>query len=229
MPSAVASWVALAASAAVNSAQPVDRPPVPAAALPSGSSEEFRARMIDWNAAPQAPPLRTKNQLGQGSAARLDRLAITSRFGWRSDPITGVGRRHAGIDLPTRFGSPVMATAPGIVRVAGWAGGYGNLVEIEHAGGIRTRYGHLSHLDVAASQRVSEGQVIGEVGSTGHSTGPHLHFEVRVGGSAVDPLTFVGQRAQIIDTVWGNELHATPKWAWWNGSLDKTLPEARLR
>lgn len=229
MPSVIASLVALAASGAVNSAQAANIPASAAAALPSGSSAKFRERMIDWSAAPAAVPLRARNQPRELPAARLDRLAISSRFGWRRDPITGVGRLHAGIDFPIRFGSPVMATAPGMVRVAGWVGGYGNLVEIEHAGGVRTRYGHLSRIDVVPSQHVEEGQVIGEVGSTGHSTGPHLHYEVRLAGSAVDPLTFVGQRAPAFDTLWGSELRTTPRWAWWNGSLGKALPEVSLR
>ena len=223
----VTALLALAATTAQNSELAATM--APAGSLPSGSSEEFRHRMIDWNAAPEAAPLRVKEHpIGQ-SAVRLDRLAITSRFGWRSDPITGVERHHAGIDLPTRFGSPVMATAAGIVRIAGWSGGYGNLVEIEHSGGLRTRYGHLSRLNVFPSEHVVQGQIIGAAGSTGHSTGPHLHYEVRVGGLAVDPLTFVGQRAPLIETVWGSELHATPKWAWSDEVLGKTLPEVNLR
>jgi murein DD-endopeptidase MepM/ murein hydrolase activator NlpD len=192
--------------------------------------------MIDWNAAPEAAQLRAKNQPTDRQSVRLDRLAMSSRFGWRSDPITGIARHHAGIDLPGRFGSAVMATGPGTVRIAGWAGGYGNLVEIEHVGGVRTRYGHLSRLNVFPSEHVEAGQVIGEIGSTGHSTGPHLHFEVRVRGSAVDPLKFVSQRAPfvsqrapVIDTVWGGDLHATSKWAWWSGTRGQALPEVSLR
>jgi len=202
---------------------------IAAASLPSGSSEEFRAHMIEWNSPPQSAPVLTRERPAATSAARLDRLAISSRFGWRSDPVTGIGRHHAGIDLPSRFGAAVAATAPGVVRIARWAGGYGNLVEIEHRDGVRTRYGHLSRLEVVPNQHVAEGQLIGEVGSTGHSTGPHLHFEVRVGGMAVDPLSFVGQRAPAVETVWGADLHAMPRWAWRTGSLDETLPEVSLR
>ena len=223
----VASCAAVTASAAVTAVQPAGAQPVPAMALPSGSSEEFQKQMTDWNAA-FPMPLVTKNSFDAAPAARLDRLTISSRFGWRGDPITGVGRRHAGIDLPSRFGSVVRATAPGVVRIAGWAGGYGNLVEIEHSGGVRTRYGHLSRLDVIPAQHVEQGQAIGEIGSTGHSTGPHLHFEVRVAGSAVDPLTFVGQRAPAVNTIWGTELTATSKWVWRTGTLDETLPEVSL-
>ena len=199
------------------------------AALPSGSGEEFQRLMLGWSAPAKPAPLRTTNGPGADVGARLDRLAISSRFGWRSDPITGAGRRHAGIDLPGRFGAAVMATAPGVVRIAGPAGGYGNLVEIEHSGGVRTRYGHLSRLEVFPSEHVVEGQVIGEVGSTGHSTGPHLHYEVRVGGMAVDPLTFAGQVMPTYQTTWASELRATPKWAGWTSISSDKLPEASLR
>ena len=184
---------------------------------------------MDWKPPASTPPFHASNRNGTGGSAKLDRLSISSRFGWRTDPITGAGRRHAGIDLPSRFGAAVMATAPGIVRIAGWTGGYGNLVEIEHAGGVRTRYGHLSRLDVYPSQHVAEGQVIGEVGSTGHSTGPHLHYEMRVGGMAVDPLSFVSQSAPAYKTVWGSELRPTPKWAGWGEATSQNLPEASLR
>jgi murein DD-endopeptidase MepM/ murein hydrolase activator NlpD len=231
---ALVSWLAATAGIAVESVQIPEKASAAAVdpvetALPSGSSELFQRRMLEWTAPPEQAPLRIKNRPSGGAGVKLDRLAITSRFGWRSDPITGVGRRHAGIDLRSRRGSAVMATGPGVVRIARWDGGYGNLVEIEHAGGVRTRYGHLSRLHVFQSEHVDAGQVIGEVGSTGHSTGPHLHYEVRVGGFAVDPLSFVGQRVPASETVWGNELHATPTWAGWSGSSRNTLPEASFR
>ena len=225
----VAALIVVSANVAENPAQRANAALDPAQVLPSGQSAEFREQMVDWTGVSQAGTLRLPNSPSVRSRPQLDRLAISSGFGWRTDPITGAGRHHAGIDLPSRFGSPVMATAPGIVRIAGWAGGYGNLVEIEHANGVRTRYGHLSRLDVYPAERVDEGQVIGEVGSTGHSTGPHLHFEVRVGGTAVDPLTFVGQNMPVADTVWAADLHAAPKWAWRSGNLGNTLPEASLR
>lgn len=226
---AIAALIVVSASAAENPAKPAIVAAVPAAALPSGASIEFREEMVGWKSGTQESVLRARNGGPERSRARLDRLEISSRFGWRSDPITGVDRRHAGIDLPSRFGSPVMATGPGVVRIAGWAGGYGNLVEIEHAGGVRIRYGHLSRIDVHPAQHVIEGQVIGEVGSTGHSTGPHLHFEVRVGGEAVDPLTFVGQTMPVSDTVWAADTHVAPRWAWGAGNLESTLPEVSLR
>ncbi|MET0250699.1 MAG: M23 family metallopeptidase [Novosphingobium sp.] len=113
--------------------------------------------------------------------------AITSGFGLRRHPLFGDLRLHAGIDLAAPAGSPVVATAAGTVSTADWAGGYGLLVAVEHGGGRQTRYAHLSKLNVAAGQRVRQGQVIGFVGSTGRSTGPHLHYETRIDGHAIDP------------------------------------------
>jgi murein DD-endopeptidase MepM/ murein hydrolase activator NlpD len=110
---------------------------------------------------------------------------ITSPFGWRW------GRMHEGIDLGAAYGTPIAAAAAGVVIYAGWEGGYGNLVVIDHGGGLATAYGHQSRIAVVAGQSVSQGEIIGYVGSTGHSTGPHLHFEVRVDGQAVDPLGYL--------------------------------------
>jgi murein DD-endopeptidase MepM/ murein hydrolase activator NlpD len=101
------------------------------------------------------------------------------------------GRMHEGIDLGAAYGTPIHAAAAGTVIYAGWMEGYGNLVIIDHGGGLATAYGHQSSIAVANGQSVSQGQVIGYVGSTGHSTGPHLHFEVRVNGAPVDPLGYL--------------------------------------
>lgn len=110
---------------------------------------------------------------------------ITSPFGWRW------GRMHEGIDLGAPYGAPIEAAAAGTVIYAGWLGGYGNLTVIDHGGGLATAYGHQSRIAVSVGQQVAQGEVIGYVGSTGHSTGPHLHFEVRVNGQAVDPLGYL--------------------------------------
>ena len=110
---------------------------------------------------------------------------ITSPFGWRW------GRMHEGIDIGAPEGAPIHAVAAGTVIYAGWLGGYGNLVVIDHGGGFATAYGHQSGVAVSTGQGVSQGQVIGYVGSTGHSFGPHLHFEVRVNGAPVDPLGYL--------------------------------------
>ena len=98
---------------------------------------------------------------------------------------------HEGIDLGAAYGTPIAAAAAGTVIYAGWLGGYGNLDVIDHGGGLSTAYGHQSRISVSVGEQVAQGQIIGDVGSTGHSTGPHLHFEVRVNGQAVDPLGYL--------------------------------------
>ncbi|MFM5953618.1 MAG: M23 family metallopeptidase [Novosphingobium sp.] len=114
--------------------------------------------------------------------------ALTSTFGLRRHPIYGDLRAHRGVDLAAPMGTPVYASAAGYVESAGWSGGYGIMVAIEHPGGMETRYGHLSRTAVSPGQAVAAGSLIGYVGSTGDSTGPHLHYEVRINGQAVDPL-----------------------------------------
>ena len=116
---------------------------------------------------------------------------LTSSFGMRDHPISGGRRAHKGIDLAAATGTPIHAAADGIISKAQWFGGYGLYVSIEHGGSIQTRYGHMSRLNVAEGQRVSKGDVIGFVGTTGRSTGPHLHYEVRVNGEAVNPLPYL--------------------------------------
>jgi murein DD-endopeptidase MepM/ murein hydrolase activator NlpD len=110
---------------------------------------------------------------------------LTSGFGWRW------GRMHEGIDLAVSNGTPVVASAAGTVIVAGWMGGYGNLVVVDHGGGISTAYGHNTSVTVGVGQQVAQGQLIAYSGNTGHSTGPHVHFEVRINGGAVDPMGYL--------------------------------------
>ncbi|GAA4724604.1 M23 family metallopeptidase [Sphingomonas lutea] len=118
--------------------------------------------------------------------------AFTSGYGVRSDPFKGGAAMHAGIDLSGPIGTPIYATADGVVSAAGWnSGGYGNLVKVDHGRGIETRYGHLASMTVSPGQRVTRGQVIGRMGSTGRSTGSHLHYEVRIDGRAVNPVPFM--------------------------------------
>ena len=125
------------------------------------------------------------------SVQPVSKLSFTSNFGIRSDPFQGTARMHAGVDIPGPVGTPIYATADGIVAEADRHGGYGNLVEINHGKGIATRYGHLSRILVGANQRVKRGQLIALMGSTGRSTGPHLHYEVRMDGHAVNPVPFL--------------------------------------
>ncbi|WP_298252276.1 peptidoglycan DD-metalloendopeptidase family protein [Bradyrhizobium sp.] len=118
-------------------------------------------------------------------------VEFTSGFGIRADPFLGRPAMHTGLDFRASTGDPVRVTANGKVASAGWAGGYGRMVEVDHGNGLSTRYGHLSEIDVKVGDVVKIGQVIGLVGSTGRSTGPHLHYETRIDGEAVDPQRFL--------------------------------------
>lgn len=117
--------------------------------------------------------------------------AITSGFGYRRDPFLGAAAMHAGVDFRQDYGAPVRATAGGTVTEASFVGGYGNMVEIDHGNGLSTRFGHLASIAVAIGDRVEIGSMLGTVGSTGRSTGPHLHYETRVDGRPVDPMRFL--------------------------------------
>lgn len=121
----------------------------------------------------------------------VDQMRLTSSFGNRSDPFTGRRARHNGIDIPGPTGTPIYATADGQVGRAQRLGGYGNYIEIEHGHALQTRYGHLSQILVEPGQRVRRGDLIGLMGSTGRSTGPHLHYEVRIAGAPVNPIPFI--------------------------------------
>ena len=117
---------------------------------------------------------------------------FTSGYGIRSDPFQGRAARHQGIDLAAPYGTPIYATADGVVTDAGYNnGGYGNLIKVDHGRGIETRYGHLAQMLVRDGQPVKRGQLIGRMGSTGRSTGSHLHYEVRIEGRAVNPIPFM--------------------------------------
>jgi murein DD-endopeptidase MepM/ murein hydrolase activator NlpD len=118
-------------------------------------------------------------------------LDATSGFGVRIDPFLNRPAMHTGIDFRGAMGEDVHATASGTVTAAGWSGGYGRMVEVDHGNGLATRYGHLSAIDVKVGQTIRTGQIVGRLGSTGRSTGPHLHYETRINGEAVDPNRFL--------------------------------------
>jgi murein DD-endopeptidase MepM/ murein hydrolase activator NlpD len=124
-------------------------------------------------------------------ASPLTHYRITSDFGPRRDPFNGRMGFHPGLDMASAYGAPVYAPGEGVVTFAGWKSGYGRFVEISMGNGFSTRYGHLSRIDVKAGQKVAFRQVIGRVGSTGRSTGPHLHYEVKYDGIVRDPLKFI--------------------------------------
>lgn len=115
----------------------------------------------------------------------------TSGFGYRRDPVRGGSRLHAGMDWAGNYGTPIYASADGVIVHAGWQSGYGRLIKIQHEFGIETRFAHLSKINVRVGQRVSRGDKIGAMGNSGRSTGTHLHYEVRVGGKPVNPLNYI--------------------------------------
>lgn len=130
-------------------------------------------------------------------------MDMSSPFGSRMDPFLGGAAIHTGIDLRGDTGDPVRVTASGRVTRAGWAGGYGNMVEVDHGNGISTRYGHMSKIEVKNGQQVSIGQTIGRIGSTGRSTGPHLHYETRISDRPVDPQKFLRAGLRLGSSVLG--------------------------
>jgi len=156
--------------------------------------------LLKWNAGGKTDWFDTGASGAERSAGLMAPVAgrITSGFGMRFHPILHFARMHAGIDFGAPWGSPIVAAADGQVVAAGWGGGYGREVQIAHGGGIVTLYGHMSSIAAAAGEPVRQGQVIGYVGSSGLSTGPHLHFEVKVNGQPVDPMTVRMQSRQEI-------------------------------
>ena len=147
--------------------------------------EEMLRRSSYVSAAPAA--------VGGGSGAMLWPMAgpVTSEFGWRIHPITGTQKFHSGVDIGGDYGQPIAAAQGGTVEYAGWISGYGNAVIISHGGGISTLYGHCQSLAVGVGQQVSRGETVAYCGSTGNSTGPHCHFEVRQGGEPISPYSFL--------------------------------------
>jgi murein DD-endopeptidase MepM/ murein hydrolase activator NlpD len=153
----------------------------------------FKALFLSW---------KKLEQLEQGTIAipstePVHGTSFTSGFGVRSDPFRGRAAMHAGIDLSGPIGTPIYATADGVVGRSQWVSGYGNLVELDHGRGIQTRYGHLSRSMVIAGQKVKRGDMIALMGSTGRSTGSHLHYEVRIDGKAVNPIPFMQSTAYL--------------------------------
>jgi murein DD-endopeptidase MepM/ murein hydrolase activator NlpD len=166
-----------------------DRIDVAAEAADAEQAETpFHAMFVSWK---KLDSLSTQGGVAVPSARPVNTAKYTSAYGVRSDPFRGSAAMHAGIDLAAPQGTPVYATADGIVARSEWSGGYGNLVEVDHGKGIQTRFGHLSRTLVRAGERVKRGQLIALMGSTGRSTGSHLHYEVRIDGRAVNPVPFL--------------------------------------
>jgi murein DD-endopeptidase MepM/ murein hydrolase activator NlpD len=152
------------------------------------SDPEFRALNDGWGRIKGA---KLKSDVAIPAINPVTNMDFSSNFGMRRAPMRRASRNHKGIDIRGPVGTPIYATADGMVGRAQWASGYGKLIELEHGNAIQTRYGHLSALNVAPGQRVRQGDLIGFMGSTGRSTGSHLHYEVRVAGEAVNPNSFL--------------------------------------
>lgn len=164
--------------------------------------EEFRRLFSSWsivgNAGTSSPaPIIGSIRTAIPSRMPVDGVSLTSSFGMRWHPVLGGRHMHKGVDLASPIGTPVHASADGVVGRADWFSSYGLYVALEHGGSIETRYGHMSRLAVAAGQQVHKGDVIGYVGTTGRSTGPHLHYEVRVNGEAVNPIPYMQGQSQM--------------------------------
>lgn len=176
------------------------------AAKPSplgNGDEQFRQLFAGWQSLDKPQPLiqplvsqpkskpSASGPVSIPSRHPIEGLRLTSSFGMRNHPVLGGRRQHAGVDLAAPVGTPIYATADGAVSKAEWFAGYGLFVSLEHGADIQTRYGHMSRLNVSNGQQVRKGDIIGYVGSTGRSTGPHLHYEVRIAGQAVNPIPYM--------------------------------------
>lgn len=163
----------------------------------ANAAADFDSRVADLDAAlvqlEQAKTLASSVPIANPAPG----MPVSSSFGTRRDPLLGLLAFHSGMDFRAASGSSVLATAKGVVTAADYNGGYGNMVDIDHGNGLSTRYGHMSQILVTIGQQVNIGEVIGKAGSTGRSTGPHLHYEVRKGGSAVNPASYLSIGRQI--------------------------------
>lgn len=192
-----------------NSWQSLEDNHVPAlAAVAEAQSQAGLAKPGLGSANFRAP----RGEVSIPSRTPLAGVRLSSDYGMRVHPVTGGLRAHKGIDLAAPVGTPIYATADGTVSRASWFSSYGLYISVEHGGKLQTRYAHLSKLNVAEGQRVQKGDIIGFVGSTGRSTGPHLHYEVRVDGQAVNPIPYMngGQLAKASST--DNLGRGGPEW-----------------
>ena len=167
-----------------------------------GEDQQFRRLFSTWQNYEETGLIAAKPQAQVAGIGALSPVAIpslvpidytreSSPFGEREHPVLGRMMMHKGLDLAAPTGTPIHATADGVVGRAQWVNGYGLYVQLEHGGNLETRYGHMSRINVADGQIVHKGDVIGYVGATGRATGPHLHYEVRVDGVAVDPTPYM--------------------------------------
>ena len=192
---AIAGTLSIAAAPAqaeaVGYVAPVEAPTAGTGVSSEGTDRQFQQLFASWDRAGQRPA--TTTSVAVPSRTPLDNYRMSSSFGMRTHPVLGGLRGHKGIDMAAPTGTPIYATADGMVSKAEWFSSYGNFISIAHGADLETRFGHLSRMAVSAGQRVRKGDLIGYVGSTGRSTGPHLHYEVRVAGMAVDPTPYMSE------------------------------------
>ncbi len=191
---AAAALIATPAAANSSAAAAVDfSESVKDTASPLGNGDEqFHELFASWKTQDStANPVTIVPSISVPSRMPLADATMTSSFGMRNHPILGRMARHKGIDLAAPNGTPVYATADGIVERANRFSSYGNYIAIDHGGSLETRFAHLSGFAVKTGDHVRKGQLIGYVGSTGRSTGPHLHYEIRVDGQAVNPVPYM--------------------------------------
>ncbi|WP_234032136.1 M23 family metallopeptidase [Parerythrobacter jejuensis] len=192
-----AAFVTLAASPAqanTSAAVAADiTKPVEESASPLGTGDDqFRELFAKWEKLDEGAgsPAPTSS-ISVPSRMPLEGAALTSGYGMRTHPVLGGRRRHKGVDLAAPTGTPVYATADGLVEMAQWFSSYGKFIKIGHGNDLETRFAHLSRIAVTKGAMVKKGDLIGYVGSTGRSTGPHLHYEVRIDGVAVNPMPYM--------------------------------------
>lgn len=189
----VALAAAAPAAAQSNTAVAVGAIDASKVTAPEGEDSRFQQLFAKWEATDAGRPVNVPApSVSLPSRNPLQGGALTSDYGMRTHPVLGGRRSHKGIDIAAPTGTPIYATADGLVSKAEPFSSYGNYVAIEHGASVQTRYAHMSRIAVAAGARVKKGDIIGYVGSTGRSTGPHLHYEVRVNGESVNPMLYMG-------------------------------------
>ena len=190
---AMTSASAATASAAASDSFRINLEDVEANKTALGVSDpEFRSLHSSWG---RIKGVQNRVEVSIPSINPVDKMDFSSNFGPRRAPTRGASRNHKGIDIRGPVGTPIYATADGTIGRAQWVRGYGKFIEVEHGNEIQTRYGHMSALNVYAGQRVRKGDLIGFMGSTGRSTGSHLHYEVRIAGEAINPTSFLAVAA----------------------------------
>jgi murein DD-endopeptidase MepM/ murein hydrolase activator NlpD len=173
----------------------------------AGEDAQFQQLFAKWDELDRTTPAAAR--VSVPSRMPLDDTRLTSDYGMRTHPVLGGRRSHKGVDLSAPTGTPIYATADGYISKAEWFSSYGKYVSIEHGANLQTRFAHMSDIAVTAGSRVKKGDIIGYVGSTGRSTGPHLHYEVRIDGKAVNPVPYMveseAQRAFALATGQGGQ------------------------